>query len=143
MSLTPRQLSAITLGEALTLLAGVPLGRIVFTDHALPAVRPASHVVDEGQIVVRTHDGSPVLAHDTSAVPARGRDEDTVIAYQADSVDVGDRTGWSVVITGTATLVTDPARIARYADTLPPWTAAEGGLIRLRPGIVAGYRLVS
>ncbi|MFD8980207.1 pyridoxamine 5'-phosphate oxidase family protein [Streptomyces sp. NPDC059564] len=39
------------------LLATVSLGRIVFTEHALPAVRPVNHCVDGEDIVIRTHGG--------------------------------------------------------------------------------------
>lgn len=41
-------------------LDSVSLGRIVFTRHALPTVRPVNHVLDHGDIVIRTHDGSAV-----------------------------------------------------------------------------------
>jgi pyridoxamine 5'-phosphate oxidase-like protein len=132
--------------EALSLLARVPFGRIVFTEYAMPAVKPACHVVEAGVIVARSHDGSAVLAAGNERIPgpepAAGGQRETVVAYQADDIDVGQHAGWSVVVTGPATLIHDPAEIERYADLLPPWTdARDGQLIRVYPGIVAGYRL--
>lgn len=125
----------MTRGEALALLAAVPLGRIVFTENAMPAIRPASHVVEDGVIIARSHDGSEVVHGDS------GRE--TVVAYQVDDIDLDTRLGWSVVATGPATRVRDPDEILRYAAVLPRW--AEGGseqLIRIDPGIVNGYRLI-
>ena len=39
--------------EALRLLGSVSLGRIVFTRHALPTVRPVNHVLVDGDVVIR------------------------------------------------------------------------------------------
>ena len=134
MSISPRKLSVVAHSEALSLLARVPLGRIVFTENAMPAVKPACHLVESGVIIARSHDGAAVLA--------AGNERESVVAYQADEIDVGRQVGWSVVITGPATLIHDPAEIERYAALLPPWTdAREGQLIRVHPGIVTGYRL--
>jgi hypothetical protein len=131
MSDSSRQVGDVTRAEALSLLAGVSLGRIVYTENAMPAVRSASHLVEEGDIIARSHDGSAVL-------PER----ETVVAYQADEIDTGSRLGWSVVVTGPARPVTAPDEIERYTAALPPWTAAESGqIIRVHPGIVTGYRL--
>lgn len=135
MSITPRKLGPVTPDEALALLADVPLGRIVFTERAMPAIRPATHLVDNGVIIARSHDGSEV-------VPVRSGRE-TVVAYQADDIDVGSRLGWTIVATGPATQVRDPDEISRYAAVLPRWAEGAGEqLIRIDPGIVNGYRLI-
>jgi hypothetical protein len=47
--------------EALTLLGSVQLGRVAFTDQALPAIRPVNRFVDTGDIIVRTRGGSALL----------------------------------------------------------------------------------
>ena len=66
-----------------------------------------------------------------------------MVAYEADEIDPATRTGWSVVVTGTATRVADPAELARYQRLLTPWIdAAMRQLVRIRPEIVSGYRLV-
>ncbi|MFE2964420.1 pyridoxamine 5'-phosphate oxidase family protein [Streptomyces sp. NPDC059340] len=51
----------LSCNEALKLLGTVQLGRVALTDQALPAIRPVNHLVDEGEIIVRTHGGSALL----------------------------------------------------------------------------------
>lgn len=147
MSDSPRRVGEVTRGEALALLARVSLGRIVFTENAMPAIRPASHLVEAGVIVARSHDGSAVVGGDGERDPGPGRaagsERETVVAYQADEIDLGSRLGWSVVVTGPARPVLDPDEIERYSAVLAPWTdAGAGQLIRVHPGIIAGYRLI-
>ncbi len=42
---------------------------------------------------------------------------DRVVAFEADHVDPIAESGWSVLVRGTATHVTDPERIAAFAET--------------------------
>jgi hypothetical protein len=148
MNFSPRRIGAVTRGEALSLLAGVSVGRIVFTENAMPAVRPASHLVESGDIIARSHDGSVIVPAAGGRIPdaewAAGSERETVIAYEADDIDINSRLGWSVVVTGPATPITDPGEIARYATVLTPWAfAGEGQLIRIHAGIVTGYRMLN
>ncbi|WP_030756679.1 pyridoxamine 5'-phosphate oxidase family protein [Streptomyces griseus] len=125
--------------EALRLLSGVPLGRIVFTEQALPAVRPVNHVVDGGDVVIRTAEGA-ALARRAREAGTRG----VVVAYEADEIDAAARLGWSVVVTGYCRLVTDPEETARYAEVLRPWTDQHREqVVRIRPDLVTGVRLVA
>lgn len=120
--------------EALKLLGTIHLGRVAFTERALPAIRPVNHLVDAGDIIVRTHGGSGLLGRTLAS---------EVVAYEADEIDAATRTGWSVVVTGAATRVVDPAALDRYQRLLTPWVDAEMELVvRIRPDIVSGYRLV-
>ncbi|MEV7279462.1 pyridoxamine 5'-phosphate oxidase family protein [Streptomyces sp. NPDC093111] len=125
--------------EALRLLASVPLGRIVFTQRALPAVRPVNHLVDGGDILVRTHDDAAL------ALLARaGGSDGVVVAYETDLIDVEARLGWSVVVTGFCRLVTDPEEAARYRAAIRPWTDRPlDQVIRIRPDLVTGVRQVA
>ncbi|MEU9384505.1 pyridoxamine 5'-phosphate oxidase family protein [Streptomyces sp. NPDC048279] len=124
--------------EALRLLGSVPLGRIVFTRQALPAVRPVNHVLDGGDIVIRTHEGA--------ALTAQAREADStgvVVAYEANAIDPDTRLGWSVVVTGYASLVTDPAQLARIRTMVAPWVPQPGmdHAVRIRPDLVTGVLL--
>ncbi|HEX6451368.1 MAG TPA: pyridoxamine 5'-phosphate oxidase family protein [Trebonia sp.] len=148
MNISPRRIGAVTRGEALSLLASVSLGRVVFTENAMPAVRPANHLVESDDIIARSHDGSAIIPavmdRNLDGDWGAGSERETVIAYEADNIDIAARLGWSVVITGPATPVTDPREIARYATALTPWTfSGEGQLIRIHAGIVTGYRLLN
>lgn len=122
---------------ALDLLATVPIGRVVFSRNALPAIRPVNHLVEaDGRIIVRTRLTSKL----TSAVRSSS---DVVVAYQADQIDPHLRTGWSVVVTGLARPVTDPERIARYEQLLLPWVdQVTDNVIEIEPSIVSGIRLI-
>jgi nitroimidazol reductase NimA-like FMN-containing flavoprotein (pyridoxamine 5'-phosphate oxidase superfamily) len=128
----PRKLLEVTRQEALRRLGSVAVGRIVFSQNALPAIRPVNHVVDGDAVVVRTHLGSATRS-------ARGM----VVAYEADVLDQEAQLGWSVVVTGVARQVTDPDDVARFEDVLTPWLATQPThVIRIEPRIVSGYELV-
>jgi hypothetical protein len=121
--------------EALALLAGVGLGRVVFSHHALPAIRPVRHVVDGNQVVILPHRGADVLGQD-------GRE--AVLCFQADEIDPSAGTGWSVSVTGTSAPVLEPAQLARYRRLLRPWPGADAEqIIRISTEIVEGYRLTA
>ncbi len=103
--------------ECLQLLAGAVIGRIVVTDGALPAAHPVAYVLDGEEVVFRTAGGSKLAA------AARHR----VVAFEVDEIDVGARTGWSVLGVGEATEIVDPARLADLDGHLPdPWVPVAG-----------------
>ncbi|WP_101787519.1 pyridoxamine 5'-phosphate oxidase family protein [Nonomuraea indica] len=132
--MTSRDLEELSTAEALRLLAGVPIGRIVFTRHALPAIRPVNYLVADGQIVIRSNPGT-VLS--TEVAPSG-----SVVAFEADELDAERRLGWSVIVTGVARLVDDPEEAARYKARLRPWVAGEmDQVVRISPEIVTGFRL--
>jgi len=124
------------LGEAaaMRLLASVDYGRVVFTLNALPAIRPVNHLVDEGRIVIRTRLTS-ALSIDVRAA------EDVVVAYEADSIDSQNRTGWSVVVTGLAHTLTDPDQVLRYEQLLHPWVNQADTVVAIAPRMITGSRI--
>ena len=71
-------------------------------------------VLVDRHILLRTAAGSTVA----SSV------DDTIVAFEVDDLDVATSSGWSVTVTGRASLVTDPGLIRRY-ETVPrvPWAA--------------------
>lgn len=135
----PRRTVALDRAEALRLLGGVSFGRIGFTRQALPTIRPVNHVLDGGDIVIRTHDGGALT---TRARHSGG--PGVVVAYEADVIDPDTHLGWSVVVTGYARLVTDPADLARCRALLRPWVdRAMDHAVRIRPDLVTGIRLTA
>ncbi|MGP3919004.1 pyridoxamine 5'-phosphate oxidase family protein [Nonomuraea sp. 10N515B] len=133
--MSARHLQELPEAEAMRLLAGVPFGRIVFTRHALPAVRPVNHLVVDGQIIIRSNPGTILSTH---VAPS-----ETVVAFEADELDGHERLGWSVIVTGVARLVTDPRETARLKAMLLPWVAGDmDQVIRIQPEIVTGFMLV-
>lgn len=137
--LAARGMQQLPREESLRLLGSVPLGRLVFTQNALPAIRPVNHLLDGEDIVVRLNDGATL----TSIAPPAG-EAGLVVAYEADAIDPHTRLGWSVIVTGYARLVADPAQVARYEDLLRPWVAQTmNGVLRIQPDLVTGFRLVA
>ncbi|WP_345570217.1 pyridoxamine 5'-phosphate oxidase family protein [Nonomuraea rosea] len=105
MQLDSSGLQVLSRPECLRLLSSTPIGRIVFTDRALPAVQPVAFCLDGERIVIRTGIGSKLAA----------ATRDAVVAFEADEFDPHERTGWSVTAVGHARAVRDPAEIARLA----------------------------
>ncbi|HEX6360832.1 pyridoxamine 5'-phosphate oxidase family protein [Actinophytocola sp.] len=122
----PRRLGPEERAEALRLLGSVPYGRIVFTERALPAISPVSHIVDRGDVIVRVYAESAVLR-------AIGQ----IVAYEADHVDENATVDWSVVVIGVAEKEERAEEIARYDPLLTPALApGTTHLIRIRPEVV-------
>jgi Pyridoxamine 5'-phosphate oxidase len=120
--------------EALRLLATVPLGRVVFTDRALPAIRPVNHIVEGPDIIFRTSSSAAI----TTAVDGIG----TIVAFEADAIDPARQAGWSVVVVGGARLLTDAKQIAHYRQLLRPCApGTKDDFIAIRAAVVTGVRL--
>ncbi|GHF54878.1 pyridoxamine 5'-phosphate oxidase family protein [Streptomyces griseosporeus] len=135
----PRRTVALGSAEALRLLGSVSFGRLVFTRQALPTIRPVNHVLDGGDIVIRTHDGGALTTRARQA-GAQG----VVVAYEADAIDPDTHLGWSVVVTGYARLVTDPADLAHCRALLRPWVDRPmDQAVRIHPDLVTGTRLTA
>lgn len=96
----------LTREECLGLLPSVPVGRLVFTERALPAVVPVNFIVDRDRILVRTG------ATSSLAAAVRG----AVVAFQVDDFDARARHGWSVTVTGRASELSDPLDLAQVAE---------------------------
>ncbi|MET9400247.1 pyridoxamine 5'-phosphate oxidase family protein [Kitasatospora sp. NPDC002965] len=129
------QLEALTEAACLRLLSTVPVGRVVYTEHALPAVLPVSFDV--------TPDGRLLLAVRRDSATARCLDG-TVVAFQADRLDPVTRTGWSVLVHGRADLVREPEQVRRALRSgLRPWVGDSDPLfVSLVPELVSGRRLL-
>ncbi|MER6619116.1 MULTISPECIES: pyridoxamine 5'-phosphate oxidase family protein [unclassified Streptomyces] len=120
--------------ECLRLLAKVPVGRVVYTRQALPAVLPVNFALDT--------DASVVLCTSAASDLVRAVDG-VVVAFEADDFDAGSRSGWSVVVTGRAAVVTDPAEHERLLRTGPrSWMPMHDGVfVRIEAGMVTGREL--
>jgi nitroimidazol reductase NimA-like FMN-containing flavoprotein (pyridoxamine 5'-phosphate oxidase superfamily) len=119
--------------ECLSLLGSVPLGRVVFTERALPAVQPVNFALDHDNVIIRTAPGSKLAA------AMRG----SVVAFEADDFDGSSRTGWSVTVIGQASAVRDPAEVTRLSRLpLRPWTPGRRDqFIRIPSQHVTGRRI--
>jgi nitroimidazol reductase NimA-like FMN-containing flavoprotein (pyridoxamine 5'-phosphate oxidase superfamily) len=118
--------------ESLALLASVPVGRIVFTVRALPAVQLMNFVVDNGGIVIRTGPGTKLAATLRNGV----------VAFETDEIDSARSTGWSVTVIGRIQEITDPFELERLDAALTPWAPGEREhFLKITPEVVTGRRL--
>jgi nitroimidazol reductase NimA-like FMN-containing flavoprotein (pyridoxamine 5'-phosphate oxidase superfamily) len=119
--------------QCLALVASVPIGRVVYTDQALPAVMPMNFVLDGDEVLIHTGSGSTLAAAIRNAV----------VAFQVDDFDSDTTTGWSVTITGRARLVDGGEEATRLARLpLRPWVPTKNGqFIRIPARHVSGRRL--
>jgi hypothetical protein len=123
-------LRQLTRDDCLRLLATVPIGRIIYTRQALPAVELVNFVLDSGDIIFRT-DRSGKLAAAT-----RG----AIVAFEADVVDPEHRSGWTVTAIGPSREVTDAADIARLQEIgLSSWAPGlRDHFTRISPQLLNG-----
>jgi uncharacterized protein len=133
MDLNGSVLEHLSRGECMRLVGSVPLGRIVYTRQALPAVELVNFALVGGDIVIRTDSGGKLAAATRGAV----------VAFEADSVDVAAHAGWSVTVVGYSRAVTDSEEIRRLNRVeLVPWVPGERDhFIRISPSIVNGRRV--
>lgn len=128
-------LRVLDLEECLRLLRSVPLGRFAFELDGELSVLPVVHVVDGVDVCFRTTGDSKI---DVAANHER-------VAFEADAYHAERWTGWSVLVQGSAEIVSDPAERQRLASVAPPWWLPGpedvATWIRVHPHTVTGRAL--
>jgi nitroimidazol reductase NimA-like FMN-containing flavoprotein (pyridoxamine 5'-phosphate oxidase superfamily) len=110
----------LSVEECRHLLRTVPIGRVIHTERALPALTPVNFRVDDGDVVLHAASRSPLGRLGTG----------TVVSFEVDDFDATDGTGWSVVLTGKVT-----------AEELMRSHNRNDRVIRLHPEVITGQRL--
>lgn len=126
------RLLALPRDECLQLLSRCSLGRVAFTENALPAIRPVTYALVGAHLVIRAE------------TQGLGRRLDgQVVAFEVDEIEPGGATGWSVVVTGAARLLRDPSEVVRGEAQGPVSLAGPGrdGVVVIVPGEITGRRL--
>ncbi|WP_033309483.1 pyridoxamine 5'-phosphate oxidase family protein [Streptomyces iakyrus] len=129
---TPR-FAELTEAECRSLLSTHGVGRLAVPADAGPVVIPVNYSVIEGGIVFRTAPG-------TAPAQAAGHR----VAFEADRIDEAFSEGWSVLVRGPATTVTDPDEVARLEEQAysTPWAGGRRDLwLRIEPVAVTGRRI--
>ncbi|WP_163504718.1 pyridoxamine 5'-phosphate oxidase family protein [Fodinicola acaciae] len=126
-------LQELEAAECLRLLAGAGLGRVVLTERAMPAVQVVNFAMYRGEVVIRTSDGGKLAAATANAV----------VGFEVDEFATDLRAGWSVVVVGQASEVSDENELRDVRDLhVRTWMPlADDRFIRIRPQIVNGRRL--
>jgi nitroimidazol reductase NimA-like FMN-containing flavoprotein (pyridoxamine 5'-phosphate oxidase superfamily) len=104
--------------ESLELLAGVGLGRLVYSSRYGPTALPVTYRIAAGSIVLGTWD--PVLFDEDLRTGIAQADYE--VAVEADQIDVDGREGWFVLVRGAAHHLDTEAERAPFIDAgLEPW----------------------
>jgi transcriptional regulator with XRE-family HTH domain len=124
------RLEILTRDECLAHLAGGGVGRFVFLTEQGPVALPVNFRVAAGDVVFRTR-------RDGALVTAAG----TTVSLEADHIDEAMSEGWSVLVTGRALLVDDPAEQEKVGD-LEPWPGGRReALMRIETAAISGRRI--
>jgi hypothetical protein len=109
----------IAIPECRALLRTRNLGRVVYTEGALPAVLPVHYAVVDGRIVLRVR-ASTLAVNKLSG---------SIIALEVDDLESGDIQGWVVLVIGLCAGASPPPRdvaaMPFWTRTLHPWLALE------------------
>lgn len=123
--------------ECLQLLASSSFGRIaVNIGEGAPVIRPVNYLFDEPSqsVVFRTTRGTKLHALLRSAQAA----------FEIDGIDKDTRAGWSVIVHGRTSVVTNPSELRRL-EALGVETWAPGDMphwVHIRARTLSGRRIV-
>lgn len=124
---------ALSEEECFRLLEKAPVGRIVYTNRAMPAIQPVGFVLEERAVIIRTEEDTGLA----SAV------RDTVVAFEVDEFDPdGPGPGWSVVAVGRASEVSDTGAAE---ETDPAYSIRNEGerYVRVDVEVISGRWIAS
>jgi uncharacterized protein len=131
----PDRWQELTRAECFELLASEHLGRVAVVDDRGPVVFAVNFVLDRHTVVFRTERGTKLHA------ARRG----SRVCFEVDGADPAAHTGWSVIVRGEITEVTDPAELERLRE-LPLRVWAPGirdRYIRILPAVLTGRRIAA
>ena len=128
-------LEVLERAECLERMRTKAVGRVAFTDGALPAIRPVNYVMYGEAVVFRTNRESRLAAGTT----------DAVVAFEVDDLDEKQHVGWSVVVVGLAEEVTRESDLLRISQLgLAPWADGDRQrFVKIVPAYVTGRRIAS
>ncbi len=100
------QLLTLSESECRVLLDQCVIGRVIISVNALPAAFPVNYIVVGNSIVFRTDIGTKLGA----AL------DGVVVGFEVDDVMPSTQTGWSVLVVGISSVVSDPAKLERLGE---------------------------
>jgi nitroimidazol reductase NimA-like FMN-containing flavoprotein (pyridoxamine 5'-phosphate oxidase superfamily) len=105
----------------------------VLVDDRGPIAFPVNFVLDRHTVVFRSGEGTKLDAAGRGAP----------VAFEVDGADEATRTGWSVLVRGEASEITDPDELARVRQlSLYPWApGAKTHYVRILPSVLTGRRI--
>ena len=126
------RLIELTVDECHALLESSRIGRLGLLDADGPLILPVNYCMDGRSVVFRTGPGTKL---DAASNGAR-------VAFEVDGIDSAERTGWSILIRGSAATVTEPETLSRL-EQLPliPWAPGKKPHYVRVTGIPSGRRI--
>jgi nitroimidazol reductase NimA-like FMN-containing flavoprotein (pyridoxamine 5'-phosphate oxidase superfamily) len=127
-------LTVLSFEKCMQLASSQPVGRVAFARDGDIEIFPVNHCVVGQTVAFRTAAGSKLTAAFYG----------NVVAFEVDTYDAKQHTGWSVLIKGRADLVTDESMLARLRATrLRTWSPAAPRTewVVIRPDEVSGRQL--
>jgi uncharacterized protein len=128
-------LRVLQLDDCLERIAGVRLGRLAFALDGEICILPVNHTLHGVDVCFRTSGDSKLDA-------AVGRDK---VAFEVDDFDPVKHTGWSVLVQGTAVLVTEADEVtALEAVAARSWVGQHAlgySWVRIRTQSITGREL--
>lgn len=121
--------------ECVHLLQSDDTGRVAVVDAGHPVIFPVNYAMDGETIVFRTAEGTKLDA------TLRGGP----VAFEIDDTDRHTRTGWSVIVTGWARVVSTPGRAEELEKlALQPWSShRKDNWVEIHPERISGRRIVA
>jgi nitroimidazol reductase NimA-like FMN-containing flavoprotein (pyridoxamine 5'-phosphate oxidase superfamily) len=126
-----RHFEALGREQCLDLLESNHLGRVAWQAADLPQILPVTYATHQGSVYFRT---TPDGILSELAQPTR-------VALEVDELDQQTRSGWSIVLHGRTSAVSEPDALADLwaVDSLVPWAGGNRTLfICIRPDRVSG-----
>jgi uncharacterized protein len=127
-------LELLTEQQCAQLLQPGGVGRVGVTIAGLPVIMPVNYAYLDGDVLFRTGEGTKLDVATQRAV----------VAFEVDAYDPESRSGWSVLVIGRSSIITDPEELARLdAYDITPWAYGKrSNYVRLQSELVTGRRIV-
>ena len=126
-------LEHLSVTECWKLLSESTVGRVAVLVDSAPEIYPVNYAIDDHKVLFRTDPGSKL----------RGLAKSPSVCFEIDAMNVVECTGWSVLVKGWATVLTDPEDVRRAAALpLDLWALGDKThWIRIHPVEVTGRRI--
>jgi uncharacterized protein len=126
------RLIELSADEYQALLESRRIGRLGLLDADGPLILPVNYCMDGPSVVFRTDAGTKLDAASNGAP----------VAFEVDGIDPAQRTGWSILIRGSAATVTEPVDLSRLKQLpLIPWAPGKKPHYVRISGMLSGRRI--
>jgi nitroimidazol reductase NimA-like FMN-containing flavoprotein (pyridoxamine 5'-phosphate oxidase superfamily) len=115
------------------LLGQACVGRIAVTVNGVPEITPVNYALLDGDVVFRSGTGTKLHAALTSQP----------VSFEVDRIDETKRTGWSVLISGSSSVIDDADELARAeALDIDAWApGTRDTFVRVGAALVVGREI--